>query len=177
MLCSNDDCKGDIIDGKCSNCGLAHIERRKGKTKSKTAVPKDNAKASRSGDAARLSEADANFRDEMLNKVRAILTPKEMAPSKEELLKAGQCLNAIQPYNFDAWRLHADLLLAALEQLQTREVQPDSSFTILTIPLREDDLRDAAEKILRHCARFADSDEKAVSLVDEANRVRRITWL
>ncbi len=55
-------------------------------------------------------------------------------------------------------------------------MQADPSFTLLAIPLTENDLRDAAEAALRQCAIFAPSDERAVTLVDEANCVRRQTW-
>lgn len=80
------------------------------------------------------------------------------------------------PYNFEAWRLQADLLLNALHQLETRNLLPDPAFTLMAVPLRANDLRDAAEAALRQCARYADSEEKMIAIVDEANQVRRLTW-
>jgi hypothetical protein len=53
---------------------------------------------------------------------------------------------------------------------------PDPEVALLSVALREDDLRDAAESALRQCARYADSEEKLIATIDEANRVRRITW-
>jgi hypothetical protein len=108
--------------------------------------------------------------------LKKLLEPRKMVPSKEELEKAAAKLKTVTPYNYDAWRLHADLLLNALHQLETRQLQPDASFMLFTIPLRENDLRDAAESALRQCARFADSSEKRTELVDEANRIRQVTW-
>ena len=119
---------------------------------------------------------DADQRQVVINSVRSLLQPKEIAASREDLSQASKQLRTVTPYNYDAWRLHADLLLNALRQLQTREIQPDASFTLLAIPLRENDIRDAAEVALRQCAIFADKSETAIALIDEANSVRRKTW-
>lgn len=119
---------------------------------------------------------DADQRQAVINSVRSLLQPKEIAASREDLSQASKQLRTVTPYNYDAWRLHADLLLNALRRLETREMQPDASFTLLAIPLRENDLRDAAEAALRQCAIFADNNETAFALIDEANCVRRKTW-
>lgn len=108
--------------------------------------------------------------------VRDLLKHSSSEPSKEELLWAASQLRNVAPYNFEAWRLHADVLLNALRQLETRTFMPDAAVTLLSAPLREEDLRDAAEAALRQCARYADSDEKMIAIVDEANRVRRLSW-
>jgi len=108
--------------------------------------------------------------------IKKLLEPKAISLSRDELARASRELKKVDPYNYDAWRLHADLLLTALRQLETRELQPDANFTILAVPLQEDDIRNAAEAALRQCAHFADSAEKRIALVDEANRVRRLTW-
>jgi hypothetical protein len=119
---------------------------------------------------------DETERQAIVESVRQLLEPRDVAPNRQGLLTASHKLKKIFPYNFEAWRLHADLLLTAITQLETRQLQPDPSFTLFTIPFREDDLRDAAEAALRECAHFADSDEKRIALVDEANRIRRLTW-
>ncbi|MBX9694987.1 MAG: hypothetical protein K2Z81_21560, partial [Cyanobacteria bacterium] len=115
-------------------------------------------------------------RQAMIQSIRKLLQPKAELMSRQDLHRAARELKDVFPYNFDAWRLHADILLHAIEQLHTRNLQPDENFTLLTIPLREDDLRDAAEEALRQCAHYADSDEKRIQLIDEANRVRKLTW-
>ena len=99
-----------------------------------------------------------------------------MAPTAAELQSASSQLRQVVPYNYDAWRLHADLLLTALRQLQTRAIEPDDTVKLFVTPLREDQLRNAAERALRQCAHFADSAEKRIAAVDEANRIRRLTW-
>jgi hypothetical protein len=149
--CNKPGCYGSIEHGICPVCGQpAHV----------------------------LSNTVENLstRDEVLTSLRQLLTGQEAKPTKEELKEAAERLSMVAPYNFHAWRLHADLLLNALNQLLTRQLEADTSFKILTIPLREDDLRNAAEAALRQCAHFADSVEKRIAIVDEANSVRRKTW-
>lgn len=125
------------------------------------------------------SSADSDevrVRRKCVDTVRELLRPTGAVPTREDLHATAEHLKSLVPYNYEAWRLHADLLLKALRLLETREMQPDSSFKILAVAFREDDLRDAAESALRQCAHYADNDELAASLVDEANRVRKITW-
>lgn len=129
----------------------------------------------------KLNFKDMNLEDtaayrNIIETVRSMLEPREVAPSREDLYLASRALRHVMPYNFDAWRLHADLLLTAIHQLETRQLQPDPNFTLMAIPLREDDLRDAAEQALRECAHFADNDKLKIKLIDEANSVRRLTW-
>lgn len=119
---------------------------------------------------------DYGSRQDVISSVQSILKPKGEFLSRAELLHASKQLQKVMPYNFDAWRLHADILLNALRQLETRAILPDESFQILAIPLRENDIRDAAEAALRQCAHFAVSEERRIRLIDEANSVRRVTW-
>ena len=149
--CNKPGCYGNIEFGICSVCGQpAHAQFN--------------------------TLENLSSRDEVLTSLRQLLTLRETLPTKEELKEAADRLSLVAPYNFHAWRLHADLLLNALNQLLTRQLEADTDFKILTIPLREDDLRDAAEAALRQCAHFADSAEKRILIVDEANSVRRETW-
>ncbi len=113
----------------------------------------------------------------VIESVRNLLIAKEEFLGRDELLRASRELARVVPYNFEAWRLHADLLIRALNQLETRQIQADESLRLLTVPLREADLRDAAEAALRECAHYASSNEQRIALIDEANRVRRRTWL
>lgn len=147
MNCSNNNCQGLIENGLCTVCGAS----------SETST-------------------SHSARQSVLDSLRALLKEKEASPSRDDLAQAAQMLTSVVPYNYDAWRLHANLLLNALRQLQTRQIQPDATFTLLTIPLREDAIRDAAEAALRQCAHYADSAEKRIHFIDEANRIRQTTW-
>lgn len=115
-------------------------------------------------------------RKDVITSVQNMLKPHEGFLTRSQLVQASRELRRVTPYNFEAWRLHADVLLNALKQLETRQIQPDENFRILTIPLREGEIRDAAEAALRQCAHYAESEEKRISLIDEANSVRRKTW-
>jgi len=126
--------------------------------------------------AAAAEEADYESRQDVISSVQSILRPKGEFLSRAELLQASKQLRKVMPYNFEAWRLHADILLNALRQLETRQLMPDESFQILATPLREDDIRDAAEAALRECAHFAPNEARRIALIDEANSVRRLTW-
>ena len=151
IKCPKPPCEGVVTEGKCDSCG-----------------------ALLSG------VADIAAKAAVFDSVRALLKGDSVegpvVPSKEQLSTAAQQLQNVVPYNFEAWRLHADLLLNALKQLESRQFLPDPEFTLLSVALREDDLRDAAETALRQCARYADSEEKLIATIDEANQVRRVTW-
>lgn len=115
-------------------------------------------------------------RKDVITSVQNMLKPHEGFLTRSQLVQASRELRRVTPYNFEAWRLHADVLINALKQLETRQIQPDENFRILTIPLREGDIRDAAEAALRQCAHYAESEEKRILLIDEANSIRRKTW-
>jgi len=111
--------------------------------------------------------------------------PKQLVPdpfeqmaqaATNDLLEKSQNLQALVPDDYQTWRQQADLFLAAIARLETREIAPDESIKLMHVPLRESALRDAAEEALRNCAHFAQSLEERVVLIDEANRIRRTTW-
>ena len=95
---------------------------------------------------------------------------------KEALLQASEALKTVVPDKFESWRAQADLWLAAIRQLQTRELNPDDSVLLMGVPLIERNLRDAAEEALRQCAHFAPTFEHRVALIDEANNIRNMSW-
>ena len=111
-----------------------------------------------------------------VDSVRALTDSDTVEPTKEDLLRTSAKLEAVVPDGYQAWRLQADFLLAAIRQLETRQVEPDGSVKVIGVPLLENDLRAAAETALRNCAHFAQTVEQHVALIDEANRVRTMTW-
>lgn len=104
-----------------------------------------------------------------------VQAPSEPA-SKDELLEASQKLQSMVPDDYHAWKMQADLLLAAIHKLETRTIEADESVKVMGVPLRESALREAAEEALRNCAHFALTFDERIRLVDEANRIRRATW-
>jgi len=135
----------------------------------------DSSPCDEGGDAPEPAYED-EARKDVITSVQNMLKPHEGFLTRAQLVQASRELRRVTPYNFEAWRLHADVLLNALKQLETRQIQPDENFRILTIPLREAEIRDAAEAALRQCAHYAESEEKRIALIDEANSVRRKTW-
>lgn len=108
--------------------------------------------------------------------VRAILKPESEECSKDDLVRASESLQELVPDDYHGWRLRADLLPAALKQIETRQIEPDESVQLVGTPLRESALRDAAEQALRNCAHFAEGKVQRIAAIDDANRVRRMTW-
>jgi hypothetical protein len=93
------------------------------------------------------------------------------------MFEAARALQTVVADDYQTWRAQADLLVACLKKLETRDIQPDESIKVIGVPLLEKPLRDAAEAALRNCAHFAESLGENIRLVDEANRVRRTTWV
>ena len=120
--------------------------------------------------------AVAASQESVADSVKALLTSDFEEKSKEELLRTSSQLAAVVPDGYQSWRLQADLFLAAIRQLETRQIEPDGSEKIMGIPLIESDLRIAAESALRNCAHFSRSMEEHILLIDEANRIRQTTW-
>lgn len=147
--CPKEGCTGQVVDGHCQVCGGATTDDAPDKQAKQQLVTKS---------------------------MKVLLESKDIKPSKEELLSVSSSLEEIVPDDFSAWRAQTDLLLAAIRQLERREIEPDESVHILGIPLRLSALRDTAEEALRNCAHFADTVEERVALVDEANRIRNTTW-
>lgn len=154
MQCEKEGCNGEIQDGVCQSCGALIHDRRKS----------NNAQAVN-----RLQKVSARL------KSFDVIAEQEGA-GKDELLKASETLAAVVPNSYEAWKAQADLWLAAIKQLESRHTTPDAELKLMGIPLIENNLRDAAESALRQCAHFAPSVEERISLIDEANKVRKMTW-
>ena len=152
--CKEPGCTGEIVEGVCSTCG-----------------------ASAGG-----GTADSRSAPMSTQAVRALLDAEAaVVPGSpgamEELLRAAAKLQAMVPDDYQSWRLQADLLVAALRRLETRQIQADPAVKLMGIAMREKDLRDAAETALRNCAHFAQNEEERIALIDQANRVRQMTWV
>jgi hypothetical protein len=109
-----------------------------------------------------------------LQKVSARL---KAVDGKDALLQASEALKTVVPDKYESWRAQADLWLAAIRQLETRQLSADDSVELMGVPLIEKNLRDAAEEALRQCAHFAPSLEQRIALIDEANSIRNMSWL
>jgi Protein kinase G tetratricopeptide repeat len=156
MQCQQKDCRGQVLDGRCQVCG----------TTAPSAVPDKQVAVANQQLVTKSMRVLLQSKDQL----------KELTASKEELLAVSSSLEEIVADDYSAWRAQTDLLLTAIRQLETRQIEPDESVKILGIPLRESALRDTAEEALRNCAHFADTAEERTALIDEANRIRNTTW-
>jgi hypothetical protein len=150
MDCKEAGCKGKIVNGSCAACGAPESGQTTGSESSLAA----NASAPNAPGTA----------------------PRDEPICTDDLVRAAKRLDTVLADDYSAWREQADLLLGAIRQLETRHIEPDESIKIIGVPLRESALRAKAEEVLRNCAHFAQNFEERVSLIDEANRIRRTTW-
>lgn len=102
--------------------------------------------------------------------------PEPSALLIESLLKTAEKIESEVLDDFTDWKKKSDLFLLAIKQLETRQIENTESANLLGVPIIEPKLRDAAEAALRNCAHFAESFEERVKFVDEANKIRNVTW-
>jgi len=153
IQCKKEGCGGLVNAGVCTVCG--------------TACPDS------SGPLEGLSSTGK--RQAIMESMQEIMEGN--APSgKEDLLKAAEKFESLVPDDYASWRVQANLLLSAIKQLETRQMAPDETVSLMGVPMTEVNLRHACEKALRNCAHFAQAFEDRVALIDEANRVRQLTW-
>jgi len=152
MQCKKPGCNGEVIENRCQVCGTS-------------AATNESSWKTPSGKALTITAS-----------VRALLESKSQEATMEDLVSASRTLEDVVPDDYQAWRTQADLLVNAIHQLEIRQIEPDESVSLIGIPLRETGLRDAAENALRNCAHFAQTFDERVTLIDEANRIRRTTW-
>jgi len=108
--------------------------------------------------------------------VRALIVPMAGLPTqKEHLVQAGTIIEVMAIEGYEKHRLCADLLLTAIRVAEAPGFQAEQEM-ILNTPLWPYRLREAAEKHLRICACFVQSERQRCRLVDEANNVRMVTF-
>lgn len=151
MECKEKECNGTVVNGRCNACGT---------------VPSAVQPAAQTAEVPQVSPESVPDPFE-----------SQAAATTDDLLHKSQKLRALVPDDFEAWHMQADLFLQAIARLETREIEPDESIKLMDVPLRESALRDAAEEALRNCAHFAQTFDERVALIDDANRIRRTTWI
>jgi hypothetical protein len=105
------------------------------------------------------------------------LESKESPSPVDGLVQRARDLQEQASDTYASWRSRSETLIAAINKLEKREIEPDSTVTLFQVPLIEKDLRDAAEKALRLCGFFATNADERIVLIDEANRVRNTSWV
>jgi serine/threonine-protein kinase PknG len=97
-------------------------------------------------------------------------------PTLQDLVGASDAVEAVagQLEGVELHLLRAELLRTSAQFQETGGATGDAK--VLGVPMRARLLRKAAETELRACARMATTEEERVRRVDEANRVRPLTW-
>ena len=173
MQCQKPGCNGEYKDDICNACGL-----------NMTPPAATPAQAGQSDDSKNVSPDSSNTvrnrrksPEVQLQSISAKLKSlSDTQIAKNDLLQAAESLTTVVPDRFEAWRAQADLWLTAIRQLETRQVSPDDNVYLMGVPLREAELRDAAEDALRQCAHHAPTADQRIALIDEANSIRKMTW-
>ena len=126
----------------------------------------------------RVTAASSRYTAAQLEKARVLTSD----PARLDMVQLGQASTALEGIKgaiegLEVHRVGADVLRSAAELLERKAAPADASARILGVPLLATSLRLAAEGELRACARFAPSEAEKVQLIDEANRVRPMTFL
>jgi hypothetical protein len=161
MKCRLETCEGTLKDGICQICGLG---------------PDGSASIYPYGAVERPEKAVSPSKRQTVTQSMQQILDSDTPVCKADLVSAAAKFESMVPDDFASWRLQADLLITAIKQLETRQMEPDETVTLIGIPLTEVNLRHACEKALRNCAHFAPAYEDRVGLIDEANRLRQRTW-
>ncbi len=134
--------------------------------------------AAATGASTQLSEPTGVDKDVQISEAPTDGTVTENSTSEAlgELLERAESVPDQAPNSYTTWRTRADILITTIRKLERREIEADSNIKVFGVPILERDLRDAAEKALRHCAHFANTFDERISLVDAANEIRNISW-
>src|SRR5947208_460418 len=98
MQCDKEGCHGEIQDGVCQTCD---------------AVVRDRRKTNNAQTVSRLQRVSARL------KAFDVIAEQEGA-GREELQRVSDTLASVVPNSFEAWKVQADLWLAAIRQLESR---------------------------------------------------------
>jgi serine/threonine-protein kinase PknG len=108
---------------------------------------------------------------------RTLIQTQPSPPGEQELIQASTAIQALTLDGFALHRLSADLLLSAIEQVESQKIQANGSAQLLGRAFQLNALREGAERELRSCARYAKSPQERIALVDHANRIRPLTLM
>jgi serine/threonine-protein kinase PknG len=126
----------------------------------------------------RVPSSSSRYAQAQMALARVLLSDRLGPRTLADLQQASQAVEAVseQVDGLDVHKLRADLLVEAASFVEQRR-QNRSDESILGCAMRPSLLRLAAERELRQCSRLAGSEEERYRWVDEANRVRPVTWL
>lgn len=125
----------------------------------------------------RVPSTSSRFGAAQMALARLLVSPTLGPPSVDDLVGASDAVEALAGVmdGLEVHRVRADVLIAAAKQAE-RKKGGGGDARVLGMPLVGRDLRRAAEAELRTCARIVGTEDERIRFVDEANRVRPVTW-
>jgi len=124
----------------------------------------------------RVPSTSSRFGAAQMALARLLVAPHLGVPSDDDLSGAGEAVEALAGImdGIEVHRIRADVLLAAARTAENRK-RAGTAVAVLGRSTARDQRR-AAEAELRTCARMAGTEDERIRFVDEANRVRPVTW-
>ncbi len=120
----------------------------------------------------RVPPSSGLYAQAQIETARCLIRSQPSAPTVDDLVRAGEAVEALGIDGAARHALAARVLLEAIAQIEASPSAPQPDRKILGQPLQPAALRAGAERELRACARYAKTPEERFSLIDQANRVR-----
>lgn len=108
---------------------------------------------------------------------RTLLEPKSRPVGPQDLAHAAAAIEPLVLPDLARHELRSALFLKALDRLEASALPRGGTVRLLGVAAEEGELRLAAERELRLCARFAPTTEARIAFVDRANEVRPYTFV
>ena len=120
----------------------------------------------------RVNNSSSRYVEAQMSMTRALVHTEPTAPGEQQLIQASQTLQKLALDTFDLHYLSAQLLLAAVRQVESKAIPANNTAQILGQEMRANSLRYGVERELRACAHLAKTQSEKIALIDEANRER-----
>lgn len=123
----------------------------------------------------RVPSSSSAYEQTQLTIAQTLINATPRPPSEKELQEASAAIESLKIEGIARHRISAQLFMQAIKQVTSQVIKSNSPGQILGCSFQEKALREGAEKELRACARYAQSNEAKIALIDEANRIRPLT--
>lgn len=127
----------------------------------------------------RVPQASSQYDEAQLVLAHTLLDSETAKPGAAELFDAAHAVEALGPKRdtLEGRQLSARLFQTGATMIEAGGAAPDRTRQVLGTPFSARELRLAAERDLRACARYVAGRTEKIRYVDEANRVRPRTLL
>ena len=112
-----------------------------------------------------------------LEMARTVLYSRTKVPGVAELTLVSETIEALPLEGRTLHEIRSELFVAATQAIDEGRIAPSPDATLLGTPIEPRTLRIGAEAALRALARFAESRNERIRLVQRANALRPVSWL